>query len=199
MNKQVGSGIKFADWAVVILAIVLFFKTAEVLAYFSPESLNSLIGMDVSWIYGLVTAFFVEGVALAYHFYPGARVYTPAVVVKWVLIGISGICQVFDARIVTDTLANMTEAQKLFFQYGVPLLPWFVLILLFFVGEIPNASQRKPFKGVKNYLPNIKRVWSGDGNTVFSNSEVVETNMDNEPVSPNGQEHETVNPTTRRA
>jgi hypothetical protein len=203
MKNSVGSGIKFADWAVVILAIVLYFKTAEVLAYFAPQSLNNLIGTDVSWIYGLVTAFFIEGVALAYHFYPGARVYTPAIVVKWILIVISGICQVFDAKIVTGVLNGMTDAQKFFFMYGIPLLPWFVLILLFFVGEIPNATERKPWRGMKNYLPDPKAFWEGK-NSEFSPNRVVQANIDVDQVeqteltkAPNGKEKTTANPTSR--
>lgn len=199
MQKQIGSGIRFADWAVVVLAIILFFKTAEVLAYFAPQSLNDLVGTNVSWLYGFVTAFFVEGVALAYHFYPGARVYTPAIVVKWMLIAISGICQVFDARIVTESLSQMTDAQKMFFEYGIPLLPWFVLILLFFVGEIPHAGTYKR-RGLKNMLPDWKGIWEGDKNTEFlpSPSEVVQTELEDVPdivAKPNGKKADTANPT----
>lgn len=206
MNK-IGSGIKFADWAVVILAVVLYFKTAEVLAYFAPQSLNNLIGTDVSWLYGLVTAFFIEGVALAYHFYPGARAYTPAVVVKWVLIVISGICQVFDAKIVTGVLNGMTESQKFFFMYGIPLLPWFVLILLFFVGEIPTEGNYHR-RGLKNMLPDWKKIWEGDGeNTEFSPTQVVQANISqpsiSQPATPtpipaNGKNSGVTNPTNRQ-
>lgn len=204
-EKQVGSGVRFADWAVVILAILLYFKTAEVLSTFAPKNINEIIGMNVAWLYGYVTAFFVEGVAVAYHFYPGAREHTPAVIVKWILIIMSGICQVFDGKIVADTIASMPEQQRLFFEYGLPLLPWFVLILLIAVGEIPTAGRKTRYVGLKNRLPNFHRMWHGDPdeeNSEFSQptpAEVVDTNLKDElPKSPNGEKGKTVNPTIRR-
>lgn len=204
MQNKTGSGVKFADWAVVILAILLYFKTAEVLSYFSPKNINELIGMNISWLYGYVTAFFVEGVAVAYHFYPGARVHTPAIVVKWILIILSGICQVFDGKIVTETIANMPSQQRLFFEYGLPLLPWFVLILLIAVGEIPSDPhvRTKYWRGIKHLLPDMKRVWEGDPeNSEFSPKVVEQLEKISDPAkpSPNGEKHETVNPTKRQA
>lgn len=198
--QKTGSGVKFADWAVVILAGLLYFKTAEVLSYFSPQNINDIIGMDVSWLYGYVTAFFVEGVAIAYHFYPGARKHTPAVIVKWVLITLSGICQVFDGKIVTETIASMPDQQKLFFQYGMPLLPWFVLILLIAVGEIPSGATQTRRVGLKNRLPDFRRIWEGDPqeNTEFSSKVVEQLEKISDPDlprSPNGEEHDTANPT----
>lgn len=159
---KTGSGVKFSDWAVVILAGLLFFKTAEVLSFFAPQFLNDIIGQDVGWLYGLVTAFFVEGIAIAFHFHPGARVHTPAVIVKWILIVLSGLCQVFDGRIVTQTIANMPDQQRLFFNYGIPLLPWFVIILLFFVGEIPSSASKKRWSGLKHLLPDMDWFLEGD-------------------------------------
>lgn len=208
MQNKTGSGVKFADWAVVILAILLYFKTAEVLSYFSPKNINEIIGMNVGWLYGYVTAFFVEGVAVAYHFYPGARVHTPAIIVKWILIILSGICQVFDGKIVTETIASMPEQQRLFFEYGLPLLPWFVLILLIAVGEIPNDPhvRSKYWRGVKHLLPDVKRIWEGDPelqkeNSEFSPKVAEQLKKNSDPVkpNPNGQDKETVNPTKRQA
>lgn len=199
MQNKIGSGIKFADWAIVILAGLLFFKTAEVLSFFAPRNLNDIAGQDVSWLYGLVTAFFVEGIAIAFHFYPGARKHTPAIIVKWILIALSGACQVFDGRIVTETIANMPDQQKLFFQYGIPLLPWFVIILLFFVGEIPNEAQTRR-KGLKNYMPDWKVIWEGDKeeNTEFPSKVVEQLEKIYDPVKPskNGEKSDTANPTT---
>src|SRR5690242_8559864 len=103
-NKKYGTGDTFTDWAVVILSILLFTRTADVLSYFSPDILNELTGWDVSWAYGLVTAFFVEGVALAFHFNRRAIHHTPAQIVKWILLAISGICQVFDGSLILGTM-----------------------------------------------------------------------------------------------
>jgi hypothetical protein len=172
-DKKYGTGDTFTDWAVVILSIILFTRTADVLSYFSPPILNEVTGWDVAWIYGGVTAFFVEGVALAFHFNRRAKNHTPAQIVKWVLLAISGICQVFDGNIILGTLNQMPEAQRMAFQIGVPLLPLFVVVLLFFVGHLPDDVNPAPFKGFKNYLPDWKRMWHGDDykNTrVFSES-----------------------------
>lgn len=200
-KNKTGSGVKFADWAVVILAGLLYFKTAEVLSYFSPKNINDIIGMNVSWLYGYVTAFFVEGVAIAYHFYPGARVHTPAIIVKWILIILSGICQVFDGKIVTEAIASMPDQQKFFFEYGLPLLPWFVLILLIAVGEIPNDPHvhSKYWRGLKHLFPDPKRIWEGDPteNTEFSPKVVEQLEKISDPAkpNPNGEKADTANPT----
>lgn len=160
-NIKNGSGDSFSDWAVVILSILLFTRTADVLRYFSPKILDELAGTDVSWAYGIITAFFIEGVALAYHFNRKAQNYAPAKIVKWILLGISGVCQVFDGHIITGTLAQMSEAQKLIFQVGVPLLPLFVIVLLFGVGHLPE-TEPTPFKGIKHMFPDFHRLWEGE-------------------------------------
>lgn len=194
----------FTDAAVVVLAILLFFRTADVLRYFSPPLLNEMIGGDVSWLYAVVMAFFVEGVALAFHFDPRAHKHTPAIIVKWTLLAISGLCQVFDGNIVSGTISQMSGPMKVGFEWGVPLLPIFVVVLLFFVGKLPDADEtqrgwldRLQDQGIKSRLPDPRAIWEGrDKNTEFSPSEVVETNINNElPKSPNGEDKETANPT----
>lgn len=208
MQKKIGSGVGMADWAVVVLAVLLYFKTAEVLSYFAPQNVSAFAGMDVAWIYGMITALFVEGVAIAFHFHPGARRHTPAKIVMWILIIISGICQVFDGKMVTDAISSMPEQQQVIFNYGVPLLPWFVIILLFMVGRIPDANEDVVHTGFKNRLPNVKRWWNGDEgeNTVVSPSQVVQANLqqntsqNNPPASTpaNGQNSGVTNPTNRQ-
>lgn len=162
MQKKYGTGDGFTDWAIVILSLILFARTADVLSYFSPPLLNDLIGWDVAWIYGMVTAFFVEGVALAFHFNHRAKNHVPAQIAKWILLAVSGACQVFDGNIILGTLSQMPEAQRMGFQVGVPLLPLFVVVLLFFVGHLPDGEVqvvRQPRVGLKTRLDNL---WYGD-------------------------------------
>jgi hypothetical protein len=182
-NTKKGSN-GFVDAAVVILAILLFFRTADVLTYFAPPLLNDMVGADVSWLYAFVMAFFVEGVALAFHFDRRAHRHTPAVIVKWVLLGISALCQVFDGNIITDNLASMSGPMKVGFQWGVPLLPIIVVVLLFFVGKLPEDGEthrgwldRLQDRGIKSKLPDPKAIWGGRNN-VQTNEPMATLNQD---------------------
>lgn len=64
MNNKNGSGDKLLDWGVIIAALVLFPKTADILSYFAPQILTAILGFDVALIYGLVCASLVEGLTL---------------------------------------------------------------------------------------------------------------------------------------
>lgn len=203
MQNKIGSGVRFSDWAVVILAVLLYFKTAEVLSYFAPQNISAFAGMDVAWLYGMITAFFVEGVAIAFHFHPGARRHTPAKIVMWVLLVISGLCQIFDGKMVTDAIASMPVQQQVFFNYGVPLLPWFIIVMLFFVGQIPNEGEHKEWKGLANLIPDTDYIIHGKKkNTVVSPSQVVQANLaqNSTPTQPpvNGKNQGVTNPTNRQ-
>jgi hypothetical protein len=168
MDKKKGRN-GFIDTAVVVLAILLFFRTADVLTNFAPPILNNLVGADISWLYAAVMAFFVEGIALAFHFDARAHRHTPAIIVKWVLLAISALCQVFDGNIIAGTVSQMSGPMKLGFQWGVPLLPIFVVVLLFFVGKLPEEENGRGWldrlqdKGIVNYLPDPQAIWRGRG------------------------------------
>ena len=71
--KSTGTGNNILNWGVVIAAVMLFFKTADLFAYFAPTNLNDFFGWDVSIYYGIVCALLVEGLALALHFDHKAR------------------------------------------------------------------------------------------------------------------------------
>lgn len=172
-NKSGNNG--FVSAAVVILSLLLFARTADVLSYFAPTILNMMVGADVSWLYGGVTAFFVEGVALAFHFDNRAQRHVPAQIVKWVLLAVSGLCQVFDGNIITDTMSQMSEPMKFAFQWGVPLLPLFVVVLLFFVGKLPENDKKSDFHGIKHILPDIKKLW--DDGTVNAPASRIESSV----------------------
>jgi hypothetical protein len=164
MDKQkTGSGDRFLDIAAYILALILFAKTADVMGYFSPEWLNGIFGFDVGFLYGIVNATLVEGAALALHFNHRAILSKSAQIVKWVLVGISAVCQILDGYISTGNVAAMTDTLKLTLQVGVPLIPIAVFVMIILIGKLPDddGAQAK-FKGLKNLLPNIGKIWNGD-------------------------------------
>jgi hypothetical protein len=162
VNKT-GSGDKVLDWGVIIAALMLFLKTADVLSYFAPTNVNAIIGMDVSILYGGISAALVEGAALALHFNRRAALSATAQIVKWILLGISASCQVFDGYISTGSAAHMSDTLKFGLQFGVPLVPLIVIILLFAVGRLPDDGMEKaPFVGIRNILgPSLNKLWHG--------------------------------------
>ena len=155
-----GSGDKILDWGVIIGALLLFAKTADVLSYFSPAILNDIIGFDVSLIYGIICALLVEGLALALHFNRRAALSSTANVVKWVLIGISGICQVFDGFITTGSVAQMSDTMKAGLSYGVPLIPLLITVMIFGIGHLPELNgldqrPKRPFVGLRPMMNHL--------------------------------------------
>jgi hypothetical protein len=169
MNRRTGSGDKFLDIAAYILAILLFAKTADVMGYFSPEWLNGIFGLDVSFFYGITCAFLVEGMALALHFNSRARLSGTAQGVKWVLVAISAVCQVLDGYLATGNAAQMSDTLKLTLQVGVPLIPIGVFIMLIMIGHLPDdGGSKAPFIGLKNVPGKFKWIWEG-GNSANSN------------------------------
>jgi hypothetical protein len=159
MNRsKIGSGDKVLDWGVIIAAGILFFRTADILSYFSPQILNDILAFDVGLIYGIVCALLVEGLALAIHFNRRAALSGTAQVVKWMLLSISGLCQVFDGFVVTNTLAQQSDTMKAVFAYGVPLIPLAIMVMVFGIGQLPESEemdvrQKEPFIG-------LKRMWN---------------------------------------
>lgn len=148
-----GSGDKWLDFAAYVLAAILFLKTADVLSYFAPQILNSILGFDVSFVYGSVCAVLVEGAALALHFNGRAVRSSAAQIVKWILLGISGACQVFDGFITAGNVAQMSDTLKFGLSYGVPLIPLAVLVMLFTIGKLPeDGTPPKQWKGLRNIV-----------------------------------------------
>lgn len=179
MNKN-GSGDKFLDFAVLGAAVFLFVRTADVLSYFSPSILNDILGFNVNIIYGVGCAVLVEGVALALHFNRRAKLSSTAQNVKWALLAISGACQVFDGFVITNTLAQQTETMRAVFSYGVPLIPLFILVMVFGIGHLPEEDEVvvRPRVGVRNHLRNI---WYGEENTRVSPKVVRQLEQVEEP------------------
>jgi hypothetical protein len=160
-NNKTNDG--FLSFAVVIGALLLFAKTADVMSYFSPTILNDIIGQDVSLLYGIITAAMVEGMILALHFNQRATLSAPAQWVKWILIIISGVCQFFDGTIVTNTLAQQSDTLKMVFSFGVPLIPLLIVIMIIWIGQLPDSpKQRKPWKGFKHTVNQLPKIWYGE-------------------------------------
>jgi hypothetical protein len=162
-NLRNGSGDKVIDSVVYIGAIMLFAKTADVLSFYSPRILNDILGFDVSGIFGILSAALVEGTVLALHMNRRAINHPPAILVKWVLLAISGLCQVFDGYITTGQAAQMSDTLKATLAYGVPNIPLIVLALIFAIGRLPEAEGgRQPFIGLKNIPHHLKWIWEGE-------------------------------------
>ena len=177
-----GSGDKILDWAVIIIAAILFFKTADVMSYFAPENLNYMVGMDISWLYGAVNALIVEGVALALHFNRRAALSGTAQIVKWALIAMSGSAQIFDGFLTTGAQSSMSEPLKFGLQFGVPLIPLIVLVLLFAIGRLPDdGSATAPRIGLKHRLPDWNRIWNGDEAPANGRNHTASTKSEDKP------------------
>lgn len=178
---KIGTGDPFLDRLVVIAAILLFSATASVMSYHAPDMLNQIIGADVSYVFGIVSALCVEAGALRLHFNKRAQKVPAAHWVKWILLAVSGLCQVYNGEIETGNISNMSETLKLMFTWLVPNIPLLFIVLQFWVGHLPDedeevAEARQPQVGLKKRL---SRLWNGDKeNTVLP--PIVQTNIDPE-------------------
>ena len=201
-----GSGDKVLDSLVVIMAIVLFFGTAAVMSTFAPQMLSDIVGFDTAYLYGVVAAICVEWGALRLHFNPNARKNVVANWVKWMLLAVSGLCQVYNAGLETGNLPALSETLKIGFTFFVPNIPLLFIVLMFWIGSLGRNQKgwldRLQDKGIRNKLPDPKAMWRGRESSELSQSsptEVVRTNLDEElPKSNNGQEKKVVNPTSRQ-
>lgn len=162
-KRSVGSGDSILDAGIIVAAILTYAKTADVFAFFAPQSLSNIIGFDVSYIYGLISALLIEGVMLALHFNRNAHGYAPAETTKWTLLLISFLCQVYDGFLTTNTLSQQSDELKFVFQYLVPGLPILVLLLIFAIRRLPNqaGTYQASWRGLKSYLPDFHAIWYG--------------------------------------
>lgn len=164
IEQAVGSGDKVLDFAMLVAAAMLWFKTVDVLSYFAPSALSEIFGFDMSYIYGAVSATLVEGVALVLHFNRKAHLVSTAKYVKWCLIAISGICQLFDGFITSGNVGQMSDTMKFGLQYGVPLVPLVSMVMIAMIGVLPDGdAPKKRWVGVANILaPAFDRFLHGD-------------------------------------
>lgn len=202
--SKTGSGNKGLDWVIILGMIAAYPKTADLLSYFSPQILDDIFGMDMSLAYGMFCALMVEGTILFLHFDRRAHRSDTAKVVKWILIAISFLCQIFDGFISTDSVAQMSPMLKLVLTYGIPALPLIIAVMISAIGALPEEDGVTQHVGLKQRLGGLspKRLWYGDENTVVSASQVVQANLQptqqTAQTPPNGQKQTTVNPTSRQ-
>lgn len=114
-----------------VAAIVLFFKTAELLALFAPEAIFGFTGLQA--IYGAVCALLVEGL-LAVTKWSLDRTDNPMawaykILLLVVTFGISAVAQVVDGILIRDTLALQPAPVQFLITWGVPLVPSIILAL----------------------------------------------------------------------
>lgn len=200
MQFKNGSGNKGLDWVFILGAIAAYPKTADLLSLFSPQILNDIFGMDMSLPYGGFCAFLVEGVILFLHFDRRAYFVQSAQTVKWLMFGISFLCNVFDGQVTTNAVQSMSDTMKLVLTYGIPTLPLIISALVAMIGPLPDAPEevqvvRRPRVGIKTRLDNL---WFGENTRVSPNLvEQIEEILDSPEPERNGGK--TVNPTSRRS
>lgn len=171
MRLKSGSGNKGLDWVIIMGMIAAFPKTADLLSFWTPGWLNLLFGMDMSWYYGAFCAAMVEGTILFLHFDRRAHIAQSAQAVKWILIGVSFACQVFDSQITSNTLSQMPDTMKAALTYIIPALPLIIAVMVASIGALPDVEQegekrvevRKPRVGIKTRLDNL---WYGENTGV---------------------------------
>lgn len=164
MQLKTGSGNKGLDWVMIMGMIAAFPKTADLLSFWTPRWLNDLFGMDMSWYYGAFCAAMVEGTILFLHFDRRAHGVTSAQAVKWILIGVSFVCQIFDSQVTANTLSQMPDTMKVALTYIIPALPLIIAVMVASIGALPEVDDsvvavRRPHVGWKTRLDNF---WYGD-------------------------------------
>jgi hypothetical protein len=203
MQNENGSGDKTLDNLVVIMAIVLFFGTAQVMSTHAPQLVSDLLGFDASYIFGVISAVCVEWGALRLHFNRYARNNNTAKAVKWILLGMSGLCQVYNAAIETGTMSSLSETLKIGFTWVVPNIPLIFIILMFWIGSLSPVRPKTILEhitetGIYNMLPKMQEILYGKGNTRVSPKvvEQLEEILNEQEQEPNNNG---ANPTNRRS
>lgn len=192
MNKT-GSGNKGLDWVIFAGMVAAFPKTADLLSYWSPEWLNEIFGMDVSLFYGAFCAAMVEGTILFLHFDRRAHRVASAQTVKWILIGISFLCQVFDGQVTQGTVDQMSATMKVILTYGIPALPLLIAVMVASIGSLPEDDTPKPSKPRVGLKTRWKNLLEGEENTVRSPVvRQLEENIESPELvkNPNGEHEE---------
>jgi hypothetical protein len=200
MNDN-GSGDNTLDALVVVMAIVLFFGTASVASTHAPQMVSDVLGFNADYLFGVVSAVCVEWGALRLHFNRHARNNPTARWVKWILLGMSGLAQIYNAAIETGQLASLSETLKMGFTFVVPNIPLVFIILMFWIGTLSpekpkSIIERVSEKGLYNMLPKKEHLLYGKGNTRVS-SKVVEQ-LEEILEEPENRDNHT-NPTSRRS
>lgn len=183
---QNGSGDPTLDNLVIVMAIVLFFGTAQVASTHAPQMVSDVLGFNADYIFGVVSAVCVEWGALRLHFNPYARNNSTARWVKWILLGMSGLAQIYNAAIETGQLSSLSETLKIGFQFVVPNIPLIFIVLMFWIGSLSpvkpkSVIERVTERGLHNMIPKWEDIWEGRKNTRVSDEVVRQFEQVEEP------------------
>lgn len=114
-----------------VAAVVLFFKTTELLSLFAPAEIFGYTGLE--FLYGATCALLVEGLLVVTKWSldksdnPMAWAYKVGLLVVTFLISASA--QIADGVLIRDTLDQQPYVVQLLIQVGVPLVPSVILAL----------------------------------------------------------------------
>lgn len=159
-----------------VAAVVLFFKTSELLATFAPAT---ILGYDnLGGAYGMVCALLVEGLlavtkwsldkkdnSIAWAYKVGLLIVT---------FLISAAAQVVDGLMIRDTLSQQPPAVQMLVLWGVPLVPSIILALA--AGKavfenIPPSVLADIAQKTANNNAMPKKVFAADTNMAVLQSE----------------------------
>jgi hypothetical protein len=197
---QNGSGDKTLDNLVIIMAGILFFGTAQVMSTHAPRLVSDIVGFDARYLFGVIAAICVEWGALRLHFNPYAQANPTAKWVKWILLGLSGLCQVYNAALETGNMASLSETLKIGFTWVVPNIPLLFIVLMFWIGTLGHGKrvgmiERITNTGIKHMLPSLRDVWEGKhGANSTEQSFALDVDQQTLKTNTNGKAKTKVNP-----
>lgn len=114
-----------------VAAVVLFFKTSELLATFAPETILGY--KNLGGVYGMVCALLVEGLLAATKWSldkkDNSMAWAYKVGLLIVTFLISAAAQVVDGLMIRDTLSQQPPLVQGVILWGVPLVPSIILAL----------------------------------------------------------------------
>lgn len=127
-------------------ALMMYPKTVDLLSNFAPNEFMGYTDMAGWWAMG--SAMLIEGVMVILKF--KMWIYPARNLVEWAWDGIltiapfvmSALAQVFDGMLVRDTLTSQPEQIQMMVDWGVPLLPSFVIGLMIIYAMIESAPPR---------------------------------------------------------
>lgn len=172
MNEQKSqSGIgcfEIVLFGVFILGTLLMFsKTADLMAAFAPASIGGYTGMET--MYGIAVALLVDGLVAAMKFkvlFMGKAKSTIAwgwdIVLTLFPFVISSFAQVFDSFMVRETLQSQPATIQFLANWGIPLIPALIVLGILLYGFIESAPEgmfsgvHEPSRGLGFKLPNFQ-------------------------------------------
>ena len=139
-----------------LAALLLFFKTADLASEFAPTQIMGFVGVE--HIYGFAVALTVEGALVASKY--GIKSSVNGLSFAWsfllilITFGLSAAAQVFDGLVSRELLLQQPVEVQLVANYGVPLIPALVLLLLL----VKNVFDALPEDTARNLFSRRKAI-----------------------------------------